>query len=113
MGNALLSSCRDGSPAVRREFCVSLAAPGRAHHEHQEHPRSAQGRLQDHLGHSLKSNDVQGEVSKPPMRKKSSPNCADDACVRGTRVGVGGCATYRRIISAMGQAARPARAARP
>ena len=40
------------------------------------------------------------------MREKRSPNCADDARVRG------GVRQVRSIISAMGQAARPPRVTR-
>ena len=47
------------------------------------------------------------EATSRAMREKWNPHCADDACVRGAL------RTYKSIISAMGQTARPALAARP
>ena len=49
IGNTLFleGSSKDASPALRRVFYVVLEASGGTPQEHQEHPRSAQGRLRN------------------------------------------------------------------
>ena len=72
IGNAFIlhGSCESVSPTVRRDFSVFLEALGGTHHEHQEHPRGAQGRLRRRLEDSLISGDLQGSIKGPNAQEK-------------------------------------------
>ena len=103
-GGTLAKACFRG-----RDFYVVLEAVGRAHQEHQEHLRSAQGGFWKRLSNSLKSSDLEGSAVRQhdthkgaPVSRiltsrnlpaiifhkicrsnaKSRPNCAHDAGVR-------------------------------
>ena len=78
IGNAVIfqGSCYSVSPTVRRDFYVVLEALQGAHQEHQEHIRSAQGRLWRRLGNSLKSSDFQGSIRGPNEGEKEPQLCS-------------------------------------
>ena len=108
IGNALIfqGSSTNASPAARRDFYMVWRPLGG---RHQEHLRSAQRRLRRRLGNSLKSSDLQQTINSQRGIKGAPTVLTMLPYVARMR----GCATYKSIISAMGEAARPACAARP